>query len=279
MFDIAWAVAGLYLFDQLMRPLQTLSNVVAALREDDFSFRARGARRGDSLGDLALEINALAATLQAQRVSARDALSLLERVMGAMPSPVLAFGADGRLRLLNKAAEQVFSLAPRKVIGKKAADLGLEAVLELQDEAIFSHARRPQSQRPPELLENTPSSRDARAPAPGGHHPASSEGDDSEGSSPRGALQVTRWSVRRSQFRLNGIPHTLLVLSDVAAALREEERMAWQRLIRVLSHEINNSLTPIKSIAQSLEQMVKVEPASPLLRTTRCSPTRMPQPM
>jgi two-component system, NtrC family, nitrogen regulation sensor histidine kinase NtrY len=51
---------------------------------------------------------------------------------------------------------------------------------------------------------------------------------------------------------LRGVPHTLLVLSDVSAALREEERLAWERLIRVLGHEINNSLTPIKSIAGSL---------------------------
>jgi nitrogen fixation/metabolism regulation signal transduction histidine kinase len=61
-----------------------------------------------------------------------------------------------------------------------------------------------------------------------------------------------RWVVKRTSFRLRGIPHTLLVLSDVSAALREEERLAWERLIRVLGHEINNSLTPIKSIAGSL---------------------------
>jgi nitrogen fixation/metabolism regulation signal transduction histidine kinase len=64
--------------------------------------------------------------------------------------------------------------------------------------------------------------------------------------------QSARWVVKRASFRLHGIPHTLLVLSDVSAALREEERVAWERLIRVLGHEINNSLTPIKSIAGSL---------------------------
>ena len=64
--------------------------------------------------------------------------------------------------------------------------------------------------------------------------------------------QSVRWVVKRTSFRLRGVPHTLLVLSDVSAALREEERLAWERLIRVLGHEINNSLTPIKSIAGSL---------------------------
>jgi nitrogen fixation/metabolism regulation signal transduction histidine kinase len=53
-------------------------------------------------------------------------------------------------------------------------------------------------------------------------------------------------------FRQNGVPHTALVLSDVSRALREEERSAWQRLVRVLGHELNNSLAPIKSIAGSL---------------------------
>ena len=67
------------------------------------------------------------------------------------------------------------------------------------------------------------------------------------------------WMVRRSSFRQHGIPHTLLVLSDVSIALREQERDAWQRLIRVIGHEINNSLTPIKSIAGSLRSWVHVD--------------------
>lgn len=65
-----------------------------------------------------------------------------------------------------------------------------------------------------------------------------------------------RWEVRRTSFRQEGLSHQLLVLSDVSIALREEERQAWRRLIRVISHELNNSLTPIKSIAASLAQML-----------------------
>ena len=211
-FATAWAIASAYLFNQLVRPLQTLANVVAALREDDFSFRARGARRGDSLGDLALEINALAGTLQTQRSAARDALTLVERVMTSMQAPVFAFAPDNRLRLLNQAAEQAFRLPRRSAVNRSATDLGLISLLAIPDQGIYS-------------------------PTADGQ-PAS--------------VHLTRWSVRRTTFRLHGIPHTLFVLSDVAAALREEERIAWQRLIRVLSHEINNSLTPIKSIAGSL---------------------------
>ncbi len=217
---IICAIACAYFFEQLIRPLQTLSNVVAALREDDFSFRARGASRGDSLGDLALEINALASTLQSQRSAARDALTLVERVMTSMQSPVLAFDSAGHLRLINPAAQQAFHLQRQRSIGLSAQHLQLETLLATGDEGLYA-AINPIAE---------PSSANVR------------------------------WSVRRTTFRLQGAPHTLFVLSDVAAALREEERLAWHSLIRVLSHEINNSLTPIKSIAGSLRTRLPAPP-------------------
>jgi nitrogen fixation/metabolism regulation signal transduction histidine kinase len=212
---LAWLVAATAFTEQLLRPLQTLSNVVAALCEDDFSFRARGARRGDALGDLALEINALAGTLQAQRSAALEALTLVERVMGSMQSPVLAFDEHHRLRLHNAAADRAFGLVRPASDGRTAEELHLDALLQVPDEGV---------------------------------HPANGRGSS--------ALSVPRYAVRRTTFRLHGVPHVLLVLSDVGAALREEERQAWQRLIRVLGHEINNSLTPIKSIAGSLRARI-----------------------
>jgi two-component system, NtrC family, nitrogen regulation sensor histidine kinase NtrY len=65
-----------------------------------------------------------------------------------------------------------------------------------------------------------------------------------------------RLELRRSTFRRDGRPHSLLVFADLSRALREEEQQAWQRIVRVLSHEINNSLTPIKSIAHSVKRMI-----------------------
>lgn len=211
---LAWTLACSFFFEQITRPLQTLSNVVAALREDDFSFRARGARRGDSLGDLALEINALAFTLQHQRSAALDAFTLVERVLTAMRTPVLAFDDDGHLRLFNAAARDAFALPAVDLIGRHASELHLSGLLEASDQSLY-----------PTAVAAPTAAASADAP---------------------------RWSVARVTFRLQGVPHTLLVLSDVASVLREEERSAWQRLIRVLGHEINNSLTPIKSIAGSL---------------------------
>src|ERR1039457_6166947 len=62
----------------------------------------------------------------------------------------------------------------------------------------------------------------------------------------------TRWLLRKAVFRQDGVPHTLLLLADVSQPLQEEEQIAWKRLIRVLGHELSNSLAPIKSIAGSL---------------------------
>jgi nitrogen fixation/metabolism regulation signal transduction histidine kinase len=187
--------------------LQTLSNVVSALREDDYAFRARGSSTGDVLGELAIEINALADMLQDQRAGALEASALLRRVVGSIDAPVLAFDPAGVLRLMNPAAESVLALSPDDSVGQPAAQIGLTRLLEQPDEGIVE-------------LEQ-----DGRS---------------------------TRWMVHRSTFRQRGVPHALLLLTDVSAALREEERQAWRRLIRVLGHEINNSLAPIKSIAGTL---------------------------
>jgi signal transduction histidine kinase len=65
-----------------------------------------------------------------------------------------------------------------------------------------------------------------------------------------------RWEIRTSTFRQGGLPHRLLVLADVSRPLREEERQAWRRLIRVLGHELNNSLAPIQSLAESLRGLL-----------------------
>jgi nitrogen fixation/metabolism regulation signal transduction histidine kinase len=73
----------------------------------------------------------------------------------------------------------------------------------------------------------------------------------------------TRLELRRSTFYRDGRPHQLLVFADLSRALREEQQLAWQRIVRVLSHEINNSLTPIKSIAHSIRRMISRIPDVP----------------
>ena len=65
------------------------------------------------------------------------------------------------------------------------------------------------------------------------------------------------FEVRRAEFREGGRPHQLLAITDLSRALREQERQAWQRLIRVLGHELNNSLAPIRSMASTLRALLE----------------------
>jgi len=197
---------GSALHDHIIRPLQTLANVVGALREEDYSFRARLAVPNDALGELSIEVNALADLLAQHRTGVIEATALLQRVVEEVDLPIFAFDPASKLRLVNSAAEKLLQHPASELLGKAASDLGLQTALSCQNET-------------PVTLHFT---------------------------------SEARWLVRRSLFRQNGLPHTLVVLSDVSRALREEERRAWQRLIRVIGHELNNSLAPIKSIAGSL---------------------------
>ena len=210
------------LLEEVVRPLQTLANVVAALREQDYSFRARGANRSDALGELSTEINGLADMLQSQRLGELEAMALLRRVIDSMDAPVLAFDQGRRLRMLNPAAERVLLLDAERDAGRRAEALDLNHVIDAPDEGLIAL----------------------------------------DGQTETAARKPGRWMVRRSAFRQRGVPHVLILLSDVSSALREEERTAWQRLIRVLGHEINNSLAPIKSIAGSLLARLPAESVS-----------------
>jgi two-component system nitrogen regulation sensor histidine kinase NtrY len=197
--------------ERVVFPLQTLSNLLAALREGDFSIRARGAARDDALGEAMLEVNSLGQILREQRLGALEATALLRTVMAEIEVAIFAFDGEQKLRLVNRAGERLLAQPAERLVARNASDLGLADCLSGE------------------------STRTLQMSFPGG---------------------AGRWEVHRSTFRERGAPHQLLVLSDLSRALREEERQAWQRLVRVLGHELNNSLAPIKSIAGSLESLV-----------------------
>ena len=196
-------------------PLQTLANLLAALREDDFSIRGRTANPDDPLGAALIEINALAETLHEQRLGAVEATALLRTVMEQIDVAVFAFDPEHRLRIVNRTGERLMGKTMEHMLGRTAPELGMTE--------WFGDL--------PRVVDIVP--------------PGSGPG---------------RWEVRRTTFRLGGLPHELLVLSDVSRPLREQERQAWQRLIRVIGHELGNSLGPIKSIAGSLENLLQRQP-------------------
>jgi two-component system nitrogen regulation sensor histidine kinase NtrY len=201
--------------NRVVRPLQTMANLLSALREGDFSVRARGARRDEPLGDVMSEINTLSRTLQEQRLSALEATALLRTVMEEIEVAIFAFDEDGKLRLANHAGQLLLGKPAERILGRDAAELGLA-------ECLTGETAR--------LLTTTF---------------ASGSG---------------RWGMRRSLFREAGRPHHLIVIGDLSRTLREEELRAWQRIVRVLGHELNNSLAPIKSLAGSLGSLLRREP-------------------
>ncbi|MEX2273349.1 MAG: ATP-binding protein [Vicinamibacterales bacterium] len=201
--------------ERVVLPLQTLSNLLAALGEGDYSIRARGARGDDPLGQVMMEVNALVDLLRHQRMDALDATNLLRTAMAEIEVAVFTFDPDRRLKFVNRAGENLLQQPSDRMLGKTVADLGLTMCF------TEDHAR----------VINT--------------------------SFPGGA---GRWEMRRSVFRQDGRPHEMIALADVSRPLREEERQAWQRLIRVIGHELNNSLAPIKSIAGSLGKVVAQDP-------------------
>jgi len=215
-----WVGFALAVRARVVRPLQTMANLLSALREGDFSVRARGARRDEPLGDVMAEINTLSRTLQEQRLSALEATALLRTVMEEIEVAIFAFDADRKLRLANQAGQRLLAKPAERILGRDAAELGLAECLEGE---------------PTRLLNNYTF-------AGGG---------------------AGRWGMRRSSFREGGRPHHLLVIGDLSRTLREEELHAWQRLVRVIGHELNNSLAPIKSIAGSLTMMLKRERRAP----------------
>ena len=122
---------GAALHDHIIRPLQTLANVVGALREEDYSFRARLAVPEDALGELSLEVNALADLLAQQRTGAIEATALLQRVVEEVDIPIFAFDPASKLRLVSSAGEKLLQNSSSQLLGKTASELGLQDALVL----------------------------------------------------------------------------------------------------------------------------------------------------
>src|SRR5664279_3512281 len=176
-----WFILTLTLLEHIVHPLQTLANVVSALREEDYSFRARDASPNDSLAELGLEINMLADILTEQRIQTIEATALLRRVVDEIDVPIFTFDPEQALRLVNAAGERLLQQPAARMLGRTAIELGLDLCFEARNASLVA------------LPYSTPNA---------------------------------RWMVRKRSFRQNGVPHTLIVLSDVSRALREEERLS-----------------------------------------------------
>ncbi|HYC87917.1 MAG TPA: ATP-binding protein [Thermoanaerobaculia bacterium] len=212
---LSLAILFLLVRRQLDYPLRTLANLISAIREEDYSIRARGSHRNDPMGEVARELNQLTRMLREKRLGEVEAGALVRAVLEHIDSAIFTFDEHGHLRLVNRAGERLLGRGNAQLHGRSAADVGVEAFL------------------------SGPEARTAEIVLPGGHG---------------------KFRIRRTTFRESGVPHVMLSLSDLSRTLREEERQAWQRLLRVVSHEVNNSLAPIQSIAASLASILARDP-------------------
>ena len=131
-----WWLLAMALQEQTTRPLQTLANVISALREEDYSFRARGAAADDALGELSLEVNALADLLADQRIRAIEAAALLRRVVEEIEVPLFTFDPDQILRLVNSAGERLLQQPSVRLLGRTAREIGLAACMNAESETV-----------------------------------------------------------------------------------------------------------------------------------------------
>ena len=208
----ATALLARWQYRRVVFPLYTLSGLLEALRQGDYSLRGV---QGGVLGDAIYDINTLAERLQRERLEFEESSYLLSKTLAALDSAVFVFDDEHRLRLLNPAAQRLLDGSRDRLFGLSAAELGLASLLEGPATRLLAHA----------------------FPGYGG-----------------------RFEIRHAPLRSGGRGGQLLVINDVGRVLREEERIAWQRLLRVLGHEVNNSLAPIQSMAGTLATLAAREP-------------------
>ena len=224
-------LAGVFAQLRLLRRLLqetfgAMRNMVAALRQRDYSIRLRPSPFDDLIDGLIDDVNSLADTLQDQRLAGTDAGEFLLAVLREVDAAIFAFDPHGRLRLANRSAEQLMMRSEAEMLEKEAESLGLAEYLEL---------------RTTMTVERT---------FPAGHG---------------------RWIVSRAIVRDGGQPNRLVFVADLGRALRRHERDGWQQLVRVLGHELNNSLAPIRSFASTLESLLQRhrEPTQEMLEDVR----------
>jgi len=208
---------------------RALEGTVTSYRDGDFSFSLHW-QHNDELADLIAAHNALGQVLREQRLGLVQRELLLDTMVQNTPVAMLlvadSAGSRGTIVYANVAARQLLS-SGRKLEGHQLKDI---------------------------LDGATPALREAVARGGDGLFTAG-EAEDEE-----------VYHLARSAFTLNGRKHELLLLRHLTTELRRQEVQTWKKVIRVISHELNNSLAPLASLAHSGAELVR-----------RGQPERLPQ--
>jgi len=213
---IGYCISSVY--RKINYQFRTLSNLLEGMVSGDYSLRGRRQGKGDALGQLVGQINALADTLTNQRFAAYESSLLVEKIIQHIDVAIIAIDENHHFALLNPAAEKLLNVELAQVLNMPLDNIA-ESLLVVESNQVielnFAHSK--------------------------------------------GQFQVIR-----DQYRDHGHQHELFFITDVNNLLREHERQAWQNLIRVLSHEINNSLAPIASLSGTLKTLTNKQTLEPI---------------
>jgi len=193
---------------------RSLSNLLDAMVQGDYSLRARTSEGDKALNELVGAINSLALRLNKQRIESIENQLLLQTVIKHIDVAIIAFNESNELVLCNPAARKLLQLT-----GNANDNVFTDTDNQLAQVDVINNG---QSQ----VMTLTFSE------------------------------QQGKYNVHKEAYRKDGKQQELLFITDVSTMLRSEERKAWQSLVRVISHEINNSLSPIASISQSLQRLL-----------------------
>lgn len=201
--------------NQINFQLHTLTNLVEAIHQGDFSLRGIASAQDDPLAELVQQINQLAESLRLQRLASEEAYRLLEKVIKEINVAIIAFDGEQKIKLVNPAAEKLLANSSMKLIGKEANEVKLALNMFSKETQVIER-----------------------------------EFPGAKG----------RWQVRLDTYRESGEQRQLLFINDVKQVLRNEELKAWKNIMRVISHEVNNSLYPVSSLSQTLTSVVNQQP-------------------
>ena len=188
---------------------------IASLRDKDYSVSITPPQGDPALGRLVEAYNVLGDRLRSQRQDLYQRELLLDTVIQASPVALVLTNSTGTILYGNLAARQLF-LDGRKLEGASFTDIVQGAPVRLR-EAVLD------------------------------------ELDTLFTVELHGEAQVFHLSQRR--FMLNGQPHRLRLLKQLTREVNAQEVATWKRVIRVIAHEINNSVAPIASLAQSGQRL------------------------
>jgi len=205
----AYCIFATKFYQHLVSPFYRMTNIVEAIRLEDYSLRVHSGFSDGIIKQLQQETNKLSDELQQRKTRYDQHVFLIYRLIEQLNTPILVFDHRLRLNHANLAFSEFFGQPWQAQKGRSCTELGFE-----KDQAENWYFTKNQQQQ--------------------------------------------NWQLRHSQFQDGDHLYHLVIMTNIAKEIRQTQQMSWQQIIRVLSHEIRNSLTPIRSLTQTLVEEVKL---------------------